>query len=100
MNDNEQPLSDIWEAYTESLDNAIAQGFLQDDVLSDFYVWPSDLEFQKWEQEDVQRYVHERMTEIIEKVKSGSGLNPNLIAGYIFRSMLCGMLWEHERIGR
>lgn len=99
MNDKRQPLSDIWDIYTESLDRAISDGLLQDDEVSDHYVWPDDLNIGDWEQEDVKRYVHERMTEIIDKVKTHGSLDPNLIAGYMFRSVISGMLWERERIG-
>lgn len=102
MSDNErqQPLTDIWEVYSNSLDEAITRGFLQSDELSESYVWPVDLLIDSWEQDDVKRYVHERMTEIVDGIKSNNGVDPNLIAGYIFRSVLCGMLWQHERIGR
>lgn len=99
MNEKDQPLSDIWNVYTESLDQAIANGLLQDNDLSDTYIWPSDLSFDGWEQEDVKKYVHERMTEIVEKFKDRGSLDPNLVAGYIFRSVISGMLWEKARIG-
>ncbi|HMD81355.1 MAG TPA: hypothetical protein VKE92_08620 [Anaerolineales bacterium] len=97
--DFNQPLSEIWNIYTESLDQAIAQDLLSEDI-SDDYVWPIDLQIGDWEQEDVKRYVHERMTEITDRIKARGGIDPNLIAGYIFRSIISGMLWEHERIGR
>ena len=94
-----QPLSEIWNIYTESLDQAIANDLLTDEEFSDEYVWPNDLNFGDWEQEDVKRYVHERMTEITDRIKTRGGLDPNLIAGYIFRSVISGMLWEKERHG-
>jgi hypothetical protein len=95
-----QPLSDIWDVYTASLDEAVRQGFLDDDDLSENYVWPADLDIGEWEQKDVQKYVHERMVEIVERIKTQGGINPNIIAGYIFRSVICGMMFEMERIGR
>jgi hypothetical protein len=98
-NDQNQPLSDIWEVYTQSLDQAITSGLLQDEEISQDYVWPTDLNFGDWEQEDVKRYVHERMVEIVDKVKSQGGLDSNLVMGYIFRSVISGMLWEKARIG-
>lgn len=95
-----QPLSDIWDIYTESLDQAIDNGLLRDEESSDEYVWPTDLHVDDWEQEDVKRYVHERMTEITDRIKTRGGIDPNLIAGYIFRSVISGMLWQAERHGR
>lgn len=95
-----QPLTEIWETYNDSLSNALDEGFIDDPSMADDYVWPMDLRIGDWEQDDVKRYVHERMTEIIDKVKSDRGLDPNLVAGYLFRSILCGMMWERERIGR
>jgi hypothetical protein len=95
----EQPLSNIWELYSDSLDEALDKGYISDDDLSDEYIWPADLKFGRWEQEDVKKYVHERMTELVENVKNRGGVDPNFVASYIFRSVLCGMLWEKERIG-
>lgn len=99
-NEDWQPLNQIWDTYTDSLDNAIANGFMDDDELSDSYVWPLALGFGDAETNDVKRYVHERMTEIVDRIKNQGGVDPNLIAGYIFRSVLCGMMWERERIGQ
>ncbi len=100
MKDEAQPLSDIWDVYTDSLDNAISQKLIEDTEIGQDYVWPPDLNFTDWESADVQKYVHERMVEIIDNIKAQGGLNPNLMAGYIFRSVLCGMMWQHERNGR
>jgi hypothetical protein len=94
-----QPLQDIWEAYSESLDTAIAEGLIQDEELSEQYIWPIDLGVASPEQDDVKMYVHERMQEIFERIKHDRGLDPNVLANVIFRSVLCGMMWEKERLG-
>jgi len=99
-NNDWQPLNEIWDVYTESLDEAIANGFMEDDQIADSYVWPAPLSFGDEEMDDVKRYVHERMTEIVDRIKNQGGVDPNLVAGYIFRSVLCGMMWEKERIGK
>lgn len=93
------PLQDIWEAYAESLDTAIEEGFIQDEDISDQYIWPMDLNVASTEQDDVKIYVHERMQEIFERIKNDRGLDPNVLANVIFRSILCGMMWQKERIG-
>lgn len=95
-----QPLSDIWSIYAESLDTAISESHIEDEELSEQYIWPVDLNVASPEQDDVKMYVHERMQEIFERIKHDRGLDPNILANVIFRSVLCGMLWEHERIGR
>jgi hypothetical protein len=93
------PLQDIWEAYGESLDTAIQEGFIHDDDVSDQYIWPIDLNVADTEQNDVKMYVHERMQEIFQCIKHDHGLDPNILANMIFRSIICAMMWEKERIG-
>lgn len=95
-----QPLTDIWETYNASLDEAVEQGYIDDPALAEDYVWPVDLFLGDKEQDDVKRYVQERMSEIVERVRTERGLDPNLVAAYLFRSIICGMMWERERIGR
>lgn len=95
-----QPLTDIWETYNASLDEAVEQGYIDDPSLAEDYVWPVDLFLGDKEQDDVKRYVQDRMSEIVERVRTERGLDPNLVAAYLFRSIICGMMWERERIGR
>jgi hypothetical protein len=94
------PLTDIWDVYTDSLDNALVEGYINDDEIAENYLWPLDLQIVEHEQEDMKKYVHERMVEIVERIKYDQGLDPNLIAAMIFRSVMCGMMWEKERIGK
>jgi hypothetical protein len=96
---NEQPLTDIWEVYSESLNKAISANLFREEDLSDDYVWPHDLLIDDWEREDVKRYVTERMSEIVDRLEVKKALEPNLIAAYLFRSVIAGMLWEKNRIG-
>jgi hypothetical protein len=94
-----QPLNDIWSTYVGSLDAAIEHGYIDDPDLAQDYVWPVDLQLSDDEQQDLQKYTYERQREVIERVKSDRGVNPNLIAGYIFRSVIVGMMWERDRKG-
>lgn len=94
------PLTDIWDTYNESLSTAINEGFIDDPDTAEGFVWPHDLNFQDYEREDIKHYVHDRMTEIISSIKKSNGVDPNVIAGYIFRSVISGLLWEADRIGR
>jgi len=98
--DDWQPLTDIWDEYNSSLDTAIEKGYIGDVDLEQGFVWPTDLYLGEVEQQDVQKYVHERLREIVDSIHLNKGLNPNLVAGYIFRSVICGMMWQKERIGR
>ncbi len=95
-----QPLTDIWSTYNESLDVAVDRGLIDDPELAEDYVWPVDLGLYDSEQDDIKQYIQERMSEVMERTQSERGLDPNLVAAYLFRSVICGMLWEHERIGR
>lgn len=95
-----QPLTDIWETYNASLDEAVNEGYIHDPTLAEGYVWPSDLGLSDGEQENIKLYVEERMGEIVERIKTEKGLDPNLVAAYLFRSIICGLMWERERIGR
>jgi hypothetical protein len=100
MSDNWQPLTDIWDIYSHSLSQANDEGWIDDPELAEDYVWPADLKIGPEEQEDMKKYVNERMTELVERVKKDRGVDPNVLAGYVFRSVIVGMLWEAERIGR
>lgn len=97
--DKFQPLSDIWDSYSESLDEAVEQGYIDDDELAENYVWPRDLLIGEGEQADVKKYVHERTTEVIDRIKDDGGMDPNFLASYIFRTVLCGCMWQKERLG-
>jgi hypothetical protein len=100
MNDPYHPLNDIWSIYNESMVAALDEGMMDNPEDAQEYVWPPDLNFGDFEQSDVQDYVQERVTEILDHVQHTNGVNPNVLAGYIFRSVLCGMLWQTERYGR
>lgn len=94
-----QPLSDIWASYSEALDEAVTEGYIEDEDLAERYVWPADLEFGDAEIADVKKYVHERTTEIVDRVRDDGGIDPNFLASYIFRTILCGVMWQKERRG-
>lgn len=94
-----QPLSDIWTLYSQSLEEAIKAGYMTNDELSDQYIWPVDLKLAETEQGEIKAYVHTRMEEINEQIKKDNGLDPNVLANVIFRSMICGLLWQKERLG-
>jgi hypothetical protein len=94
------PLQSIWEDYGKSLDSVIAEGLIQDEEVSDQYIWPPDLRIAGIEQDEVKRYVHERVEELYERIKQDRGINADLLANIIFRSVLVGMMWEYERVGR
>ena len=100
MKEKPHPLSDIWTNYSESLESAIKEGFIDDPDIAENFIWPGDLNLADFEQDDVKRYVHERMTEIVERVKKDNGVDPNIVAGYLFRSIVCSLMWEQERRGR
>lgn len=94
------PLTDLYETYQESVDTAVTEGFVDDPDLAEDYLWPPDLMLGAMEKDDIKKYVHERMTEIVESVQRNHGLDPNVLASIIFRTLQVGMMWERERYGR
>jgi hypothetical protein len=99
MDNDFHPLSDIWDEYQKSLDFAARTGVLDDPELSDAYAWPQDLRLNQLEQDDIKRYVQERTAEVINRIQKERGLDPNLVAAYIFRSIICALMLAAERRG-
>lgn len=99
MNDF-QPLTDIYNVYSESIEAALKEGFINDPDLAEDYVWPFDLKIGDLERDDIRQYVNDRMVEIVERIHKDRGIDPNILAGTIFRSIISGMMFELERIGK
>lgn len=93
----ETPLTDIWAAYSQSLESSIESGEIDDQAIAEIYVWPRDLEITKDEREDIKRFVHERLSEILARHSHGVPIDHAIIASYIFRSILCGMMLARQK---
>lgn len=93
---SDTPMSDIWDEYSFSLTSSIETGDLNDQSIAEIYVWPRDLELTKTEREDIKRFVHERLSEIIEK-HPNMQIDYAIIASYIFRSLMCGMMFSMQK---
>jgi len=92
------PLSDIWAAYSESLGSSIESGEIEDQAIAEIYVWPRDLEITLIEREDIKRYVHERLSEILARHQHhGHPIDHAIIASYIFRTLICGMMLARQK---
>lgn len=89
-----QPLNDLWDGYSTKLDN-VKEADLADDI-----VWPNDLFMGEQEKEDVKAFVSERIEEMISEAQRQQGINIQWIGGFLFKSLITGMLWERERVGR
>ena len=98
--DRFQPLSNLWDIYNESLDIAIERDYISNPEMAEGYVWPHDLKLSESEKEDIQSYVHERLREIVDRLNEERTFNPHMVASYIFRSVIVGMLLSYERKGR
>lgn len=92
------PLNDQWNKYEQTIQEASEGGFLEDAEDADKVVWPYFLNIGEGEKEDINRFVVNRVNELLSSVPSKE-INPNYIASYIFRSVISGMMWEYERIG-
>lgn len=89
-----QPLNDLWDGYSTKLD-AVREADLADDI-----VWPNDLYMGDAEKEDVKAFVSERIEEMIAEAQRQQGINIQWIGGFLFKSLITGMLWERERVGK
>lgn len=91
------PISDIWAEYSASLESSIESGDIDDQVIAEVYIWPRDLEITGAEREDIKRFVHERLSEIMARQESGINLDHAIIASYLFRSIICGMMLARQK---
>lgn len=96
MNDNDEwaPLNNIYDDYSMKLDE-IEEAELAEDV-----VWPRQLFMGEGEKEDVKLFVTQRIEEMIQEAQRNQGINIQWIGGYLFKSLVSGMLWERERVGK
>ena len=94
MSNKWKPLNNIWEDYSSKLDS------VNDAELADDLVWPQELFVADSEKDDVKTFVGERIEEMVLEANKGHGINLQWVGGFIFKSLVSGMLWEKERIGR
>ncbi len=90
------PLSDIWSAYSASLESSIETGDIDDQAIAEVYIWPRDLGITPAEREDIKRFVHERLSEILARHPHGP-IDHAIIASYLFRSIICGMMLSRQK---
>ena len=62
-------------------------------------IWPWDLYLAESEKEDINDFLLELTHEVVRASKN-KGLTPKIIASYIFKTLITGMQWERDRIGR
>lgn len=89
-----QPLQDIWDEYSGKLDN------INEAELADEQMWPHTLFMGESEKEDVKAFVTERISEMVSHAQNTGGINLQWIGGFMFKSLVAGMLWERERVGK
>lgn len=94
MNNDWQPLNDLWDNYSQKLDS-IREVELAEDI-----VWPSELFMGEGEKDDVKTFVTNRIEEMIDVAQRNEGINIQWIGGFLFKSLVAGMLWERERVGK
>lgn len=88
------PLNNIYDFYSDSLDE-IEEAELAEDI-----VWPRELFMGDGEKEDVKVFVSQRIEEMVQEAQRNQGINIQWIGGYLFKSLVAGMLWERERVGK
>jgi hypothetical protein len=92
--DNWQPLTNIWDDYSEKLDS------IEEADLAEEIVYPNGLFMGEGEKDDVKTFVTERMQEMYEHAQKTGGVNLQWVSGFLFKSLITGMMWERERVGR
>ena len=90
------PLIDIWDQYSLSLSESVEEGLMDDSAAGEVYVWPRDLALTEIEKEDIKRYTHERVVEMIAH-HQGKKLDGTFLASYVFRSLMCGLMLEKQK---
>lgn len=88
------PLNNIWDSYSSKLDE-IEEAELAEDI-----VWPRTLFMGEGEKEDVKLFVSQRIEEMVEEAQRNQGINIQWIGGFLFKSLVAGMMWERERVGK
>jgi len=91
----ETPLSDIWHEYSQSLELSIESREIDDQAVAEIYIWPRDLELTEVEREDIKRFVHQRVSEIL--ARHAFPIDHAIIASYIIRSIICGMMLARQK---
>ena len=89
-----QPLQDIWDDYSEKLDE------IESAEIADEEMWPYQLFMGMNEKEDVKQFVTDRISEMVSYAQNTGGINLQWIGGFVFKSLVAGMLWERERVGK
>lgn len=93
-----RPFTDKWNNYSEYLTELTEQGLLfpgQQDRM-----FPADLNIGEEEQEDIEEFINDRISELYGHIFPSQGANPSVISAYLMRSIIAAMLWEKERIGK
>lgn len=88
------PLNTIWDDYSDKLEE-VEEAELAEDI-----VWPRQLFMGEGEKEDVKLFVSQRIEEMVEEAQRQNGINIQWIGGFLFKSLVTGMMWERERIGK
>lgn len=96
-----QPLSDHWDEYQSNLESALADGLMDDPLDAQIIIYPDELFLGEGEKEDIRSFVTERLNEVYQSfMQNEEHFDPNVFGTYLFRSILIGMVWERERIGK
>ena len=98
MNMAWRPLTENWNKYTEYLTDLTEQGILFPGKQE--RAWPTDLDIGEQEQEDIEEFINDRISELYGSIFPTQGANPTVISAYLVRSIVAAMLWEKERIGK
>ena len=93
-----RPLTENWNKFSEYLTDLTEQGLLFQGKQE--RMWPSELNIGEEEQEDIEEFIQDRISELYGQIFPTQGANPGVISAYLMRSIIAAMMWEKERIGK
>lgn len=98
MSEDWTPLLDHWDRHEKHIAEVTARAQEDDSAEVQEIIWPSELYFGEEEKEEVQRFINLRLNELMN-ISQHQPVTVEHIGGYLYRTLLAGLLWEKERIG-
>lgn len=94
------PLEDEYAVYRRQLEELAIEGLLQDPEDAKRLGYPKKLTLSDAEKDHLAVFVKNRLDQAFEIFNAQGGVHPAVLGQLFLDSILAGMMWEYERIGR